>query len=160
MTKYDEIIATLRHKDSQLAEHWEEEIDTIIHKLKFLTSDAIPSVCIVDQSNGFQIVNSLELQEKVKIAGGTLATDFDKNIGIFIILQKDDSLYSVVPSFIQEQQDTKAVANNNLFIIHNSQFNTTDENYLQDIEILAEIIQSKYFIFGRDGLDWIKFDLA
>ena len=160
MTKYNEIIAALRQKDSQLAEHWEEEIDTIIHKLKFLPSDAIPSVCIVDQSNDFQVVYSLELQEKVKIAGGALATDFDKNIGLFIILQKDEGLYSIIPSFIQQQQDTKAVINNNLYVIHSPQFNSDDNYYLQDIEILAEIIQSKYFIFGRDGHDWIKFDLA
>ncbi|WP_164112664.1 MULTISPECIES: ABC transporter substrate-binding protein [Sphingobacterium] len=160
MTKYNEIIATLKQKDSQLAEHWEEEIDTIVHKLKFLPSDAIPSVCIVDQSNDFQIVYSLDLQEKVKIAGGKLVSDFDKNIGIFIILQKDESLYSIVPSFIQKQQDTKAIINNNLYVIHSPQFDANDENYLQDIEILAEIIQSKYFIFGRDVHDWIKFDLV
>lgn len=160
MTKYNEIIAILKQTDSLQAEHWEEEIDTIIHKLKFLPSDAIPTVCIVDQSNDFQIVNSTVLQEKVKIAGGVLTTNMDNNIGIFIILQKDESLYNLLPSFTQEHHETNAVQNNNIYIIQNSEFNSADNNYLQDLEILSEIIQSKYFVFGRNGLDWLKFDLA
>ncbi|MDR2283621.1 MAG: hypothetical protein LBE37_10445 [Sphingobacterium sp.] len=159
MTKYKEIIATLRQQDDILAEHWEEEIDTIIHKLKFLTPDAIPSVCIVDQNN-FQVIYSEELQEKVKVAGGTLADNLHSDIAVFIILQRDESLYSVIPTFINLQADSKAVANNNIYIVQTHQFNESEENYLQDVEILAEIIQPKYFIFGRNGSDWIKFDLS
>lgn len=158
MTKYKEIIATLRQNNNLLAEHWEEEIDTIIHKLKFLTADAIPSVCIVDQED-FRPINSTDLQEKVKIAGGTLTDTLDEDVAIFIILQRDESLYSTIPSFIGTQSHSKAVTNNKVYVIQTDKFNEDDENYLQDLEILAEIIQSKYFIFGRDGSDWIKFDL-
>jgi len=159
MTKYKEIIATLKQQDDVLAEHWEEEIDTIIHKLKFLTPDAIPSVCIVDQNN-FQVIHSDELQEKVKIAGGTLAEKLHSDIAIFIILQRDESLYSLIPTFINSQADSKAVANNNIYIVQTDHFNEDEATYLQDVEILAEIIQPKYFIFGRNGSDWIKFDLS
>ncbi|MFD2555843.1 hypothetical protein [Sphingobacterium tabacisoli] len=159
MTKYKEIIATLKQQDDILAEHWEEEIDTIIHKLKFLTPDAIPSVCIVDQNN-FQAIYSEELQEKAKVAGGTLANNLHADVAVLIIIQRDESLYSVIPTFINLQADSKAVANNNIYIIQTHQFNESEENYLQDVEILAEIIQPKYFIFGRNGSDWIKFDLS
>ena len=159
MTKYKEIIATLKQQDDILAEHWEEEIDTIIHKLKFLTPDAIPSVCIVDQNN-FQAIYSEELQEKVKVAGGTLANNLHADVAVLIIIQRDESLYSIIPTFINLQAGSKAVANNNIYIIQTHQFNESEENYLQDVEILAEIIQPKYFIFGRNGSDWIKFDLS
>ncbi|MBL1410009.1 hypothetical protein [Sphingobacterium faecale] len=159
MTKYKEIIATLRQKDNALAEHWEEEIDTIIHKLKFLTADAIPSVCIIDQNNNFQINQSSLLQEKVKIAGGTLVDHFQEDIAIFIIIQRDESLYGVIPDFINLQSGTKAIKNNNIYIIQTEQFDIQEDNYLQDVEILAEIIQPKYFIFGHNDTNWIKFDL-
>ncbi len=159
MTKYKEIIATLKKKDDVLAEHWEEEIDTIIHKLKFLTSDALPSVCILDQNNDFQAIYSEELQEKVKIAGGTLSNNLHADTAIFIILQRDESLYSEIPTFINLHSGSKAVTNNNIYIVQTNQFDDSEENYLQDVEILAEIIQPKYFIFGRNGSDWIKFDL-
>lgn len=160
MTRYKEIIAGIREKDSALAEYWEEGIDIIIHKLKFLSPEAIPSVCIIDQGHDLQVINSPDLQEKVKIAGGTLATDVNDHVAIFIIIQRDESLYGAIPSFLKSHSDIKAVRDNKIYIIQTSLFDISDRNYLQDIEILAEIIQPKYFVFGRDGEDWIKFELG
>lgn len=160
MTTHHEIIANLKQKDQAEAERWEEEIDIIIHKLKFLTSDAIPTVGLIDQSNDFQIATSSQIQEKVKIAGGKLAENFSEHIEIFIILQSDESLYSLIPSFIDAHNTTKAITNNKIYIIQSDSFNINEESYLQDLEVLAEIIQPKYFVFGRDGQDWIKFDLG
>ncbi|ERJ59543.1 hypothetical protein [Sphingobacterium paucimobilis] len=159
MTKYKEIIATLRRQDDALAEYWEEEIDTIIHKLKFLTADAIPSVCIVDQNNDFQSSYSPILQEKVKVAGGNLTNSLQDDIAIFIILQRDESLYGTMPDFLNRHAGSKAITNNHVYIVQTAQFDENENTYLQDVEILAEIIQPKYFIFGRNGSDWIKFDL-
>lgn len=162
MTKYEEIIAKLRSLDSTQAELMEEEIDIIIHKLKFLPADSLPIVAILDQNNSFEPLHNELLAEKVKVAGGNLAESLAENPQVLLIMQRSDSLYQVLPSYLSDMKSQKlrALLENKVYIIQdNNSFQDNDANYVQDTQILAEIIQSKYFVFGGDGKDWVKFDL-
>lgn len=161
MTKYEELIQELKNIDLNKAEYMEEEIDIIIHKLKFLPSENLPKAIVLEQSNDFLPLQSSVVDEKIKIAGGKPLTDMMENPDSILIIQNDDSLYSHLPSILNSPAiaNSSAVSNNNIYIIQNANFNQTDEQYLKDTEILAEILQPKYFFFGHDGKDWVKFDI-
>lgn len=160
MTKYLEIITSLKEVDVSKSEFMEEEIDIMIHKLKFLSQDNLPKTIILDQDNNYLPVISSILEEKVKIAGGRSISDLNQNPDCMIIIQRNDNLYSQLPELIQNQHisESSAFKNNNIFIIQKTNFNTSDQEYLQDTEILAEIIQPKYFVFGHQDIHWVKFD--
>jgi len=115
----------------------------------------------VQQEDRFETAFSTLLEEKINIAGGRLLADSQSAADVVIIIQKNDELYSLLPSFIAElrEQGSKAIENNKVFIIQSADFNSAATSYLADTESLAEIIQPKYFFFGRDGQDWVKFDL-
>jgi iron complex transport system substrate-binding protein len=161
MIKYEEIISRLKHSDSSKAEYLEEEIDIIIHKLKFLTEDSLPKAIILDQDQNFQPTDSEILAEKIKIAGGRYIDSLEQNPDCIVILQRAENLYGQLPELLDNTQlkNTSAFQNNNLFIIQDATFNQSDETYLQDTEILAEIFQPKYFVYGHDGAAWVKFDV-
>ena len=56
--------------------------------------------------------------------------------------------------------DLKAVKKNRLYIADGNQyFNRPGPRMIDSIEILAEIINPKQFIFGYEGNGWIKFAL-
>lgn len=161
MIKYEGIIWRLKHSDSSKAEYLEEEIDIIIHKLKFLTEDSLPKAIILDQDQNFQPTDSEILVEKIKIAGGRYIDSLEQNPDCIVILQRAENLYGQLSELLDNTQlkNTSAFQNNNLFIIQDATFNQSDETYLQDTEILAEIFQPKYFVYGHDGVAWVKFDV-
>jgi len=54
----------------------------------------------------------------------------------------------------------KAVKNNRVFVADGNQyFNRPGPRIVDAVEILAEIINPKQFVFGYEGDGWIKFDL-
>lgn len=161
MTKYEAIIANLRSLNPTQAESMEEEIDIIIHKLKFLPQDSFPAVAILNQKNNFTPIYHSLLAEKVKLAGGSLVVSLEENPQVIIIIQDSNDLYQVLPAYLLElkSQKIRALIENKVYIIQGDDFSDLDENYVRDTEILAEIIQSKYFFYGRDGNDWVKFNL-
>lgn len=161
MTKYEQIITELKNINKEQAEYMEEEIEIIIHKLKYLPKDNFPTVAIFSQKNNFSIVYDSLLAEKVKLAGGILAQNAEENPEIILIIQDDESLYQTLPTYLSElkKQKTRALIENKVFIIQGGAFSVTDSNYLRDTEVLAEIIQPKYFVYGRNGEDWVKFEL-
>ena len=56
--------------------------------------------------------------------------------------------------------ELKAVKNNRVYIADGNQyFNRPGPRIVDSIEILAEIIHPKQFIFGYEGEGWIKFAL-
>lgn len=161
MTKYQEIISNLKLVDPAKAEYLEEEIDIIIHKLKFLTDDNFPKTVVLDQEHNFDPVESSVLAEKIKIAGGKYTANLEENPDCIIILQSNESLYGQLAEILNSNmlKASSAFQNNNIYIIQESYFNSTDENYLKDTEILAEILQHKYFVYGHDGTAWVKFEV-
>ena len=54
--------------------------------------------------------------------------------------------------------ELKAVKNNRLYIADGAQY-FNDKNTVDSIEILAEIINPKLFVFGYEGAGWIKFEV-
>ncbi len=161
MTKYQEIISTLQNIDAAKAEYLGEEIDIILHKLKFLTEDSFPKAIVLDQEQDFLPLESPILAEKIKIAGGRFITNLAENPDCILIIQRSENLYSQFPSLLNDiaVSNSNAFQNNNIFIIQDSNFNQLDENYLKDTEVLAEIFQPKYFVYGHDGSAWVKFEV-
>ena len=161
MTAYETIIEKIKQSDILKAENMEEEIDIIRHKLKFLTEESLPNTLILAQQNNYHPLYNDLIVEKVKVAGGILMSEYATNVDCIIIKQDDESLYSQIGGLLESEniKNSNAIKNNNLFIIQNKTFNESDENYLADVEILAEILQPKYFVYGRNGEDWVKFDL-
>lgn len=161
MTKYQEIISSLQQIDPAKAEYLEEEINIIIHKLKFLTEDNFPKTIVLDQQNNFQPFHSAILEEKVKIAGGRYIKAWIDNPDCIIIVQSNESLYGQLADFLNNPivTTTQAYQLNNIYIIQNIDFGADDQTYLRDTEVLAEILQPKYFIYGHDGTAWVKLDV-
>ncbi|HMR19251.1 MAG TPA: hypothetical protein PKA53_08120 [Sphingobacterium sp.] len=161
MVYHEQLLATLQSVSPQQAEIMEEEINIMIHKLKFLPKENFPTVTVCPQNNGFAPVFSESLSEKVKIAGGQLISDIEEKPKVIIILKSDDSLYSDLPTLLEQEwlQETPAYRNNRLFIIEIHDFGK-DADFLKETEILAEILQPKYFYFGHEGDGWIRFDLV
>lgn len=161
MAKYEELIEELKSVNPEEAARLEEEIDIIIHKLKFLPVESFSNVILLNQQEGFEPYTSTAIAEKVKIAGGSLIDSLDSNPDKIIIIQQDESLYSTLPLLLNQPEiiHSKAFANNAIYIIHRSEFDKKDTDYLSDTEILAEILQPKYFFYGRDGIDWVKFEI-
>jgi iron complex transport system substrate-binding protein len=139
----------------------EEEINIMIHKLKFLPSENFPTVSILQQESDFAPIYSDELHNKIKIAGANLILEDKQDAQVLIIIKNDDSLYSTLPTLLEQEwlQATPAYRDNRLFIIESTDFGQNG-NFLKDTEVLAEILQPKYFYYGHEGNEWIKFDLV
>lgn len=161
MTKYEEIIAHLKDVNPAAAEIMEDEVDIIIHKLKFLPKDNFPIVTILGEENDFQPIYNSLLAEKISIAGGVLSNTLNDNPQVIIIMQQSDNLYTVLPPFLSnlKTQKIRALIENKVFIIQHESLSDNDEKYTNDLEILSEILQPKYFVYGHDGEEWVKFDL-
>ena len=161
MTKYQEIISQLKDIEPAKAEYLEEEIDIMLHKLKFLAEDNFPKTILLAQKDNFTAAESATLAEKIRIAGGRYISNLADNPDCIIILQENESLYGQLFEILNNDlvKHSGAYQNNNIYIIQDSSFNSSDSNYLKDTEILAEILQPKYFIYGHDGNAWVKFEV-
>lgn len=93
--------------------------------------------------------------------GGKLLSEKYDNPTLLMIVQENDKLYTDVPELIQDEilSRTDAIQGNNVYIIQKSNFGMGTADFLRDVEICAEIVQSKYFIYGRKGTDWVQFDI-
>jgi len=144
-----------------MAEHLEEEVNILIHKLKFISEDQRPSVLILTQT-GFHPLFNEQLADSVAIAGGKLLTEKYDNPSLLFIVQENDKLYADVPDILQDEilSRTDALQSNNIYIIQKRNFGTQSIDFLHDVEICAEIVQPKYFVYGRKGTDWVQFEIA
>lgn len=158
---YTALLKHTQQTDSSGAEYLEEEINIVIHKLKFIPQEQRPSVLILTQKMGFQPLFNEQLSDSVTIAGGKLLSEKYDNPTLLMIVQENDKLYTDVPELIQDEilSRTDAIQGNNVYIIQKSNFGMGTADFLRDVEICAEIVQSKYFIYGRKGTDWVQFDI-
>ncbi|HLT88899.1 MAG TPA: hypothetical protein VKZ57_15020 [Sphingobacterium sp.] len=159
---YTTLLQNTQQADPNFAEYLEEEVNILIHKLKFISEDQRPSVLILAQQAGFQPLFNEQLGDSIAIAGGKLLTEKYDNPSLLFIVQENDKLYTDVPGLLQDEilSRTDAVQSNNLYIIQKRNFGMEHTDFLHDIEICAEIVQPKYFIYGRKGTDWVQFDIA
>ncbi|MDB5112812.1 MAG: cobalamin-binding protein [Mucilaginibacter sp.] len=163
-------------KGNALVEELQERVDIIRHKLKFIEHK--PTVACIEWLEPMMLSGNW-IPEMVDIAGGTsILTAAGKHSPyvqwqdiqlqdpeIIIVMpcgfsiertMKEIDLILQLPGF----NNLKAVKNNRLYVADGNQyFNRPGPRIVDSVEILAEIINPKQFIFGYEGKGWIKFAL-
>lgn len=172
------VASTLNVADAgdALVEDLEDRINIIRHKLKFI--DAKPTVACIEWLDPLMVSGNW-IPELVSIAGGTPVfteagkhspyVDWDAirlaNPDIMVLMpcgfgidrtMREINLLLDQPGFA----DLKAIKNNRLYIADGNQyFNRPGPRLVDSLEIMAEIINPKQFIFGFEGNGWIKFSV-
>lgn len=161
------------HGDA-LLEDLHERIDIIRHKLKFIENK--PTVACIEWLDPLMISGNW-VPELVELAGGTPVLTQTGAHSAYIdwtdIRLQDPDIMVVMPcgfpvertlkeiNLLLEQpgfNELKAVKDGKLFIADGNQyFNRPGPRIVDSIEILAEIINPKQFIFGNEGSGWIRF---
>lgn len=157
---YSAISNDLQKSNPEKFELLEEELNIIIHKLKFIAIENRPMVEIIDLSTPATDPTYIEELSEIAGAQNNPLVKEAENTEILIFINDNPAFLGKLPELLNNQySDYKAVKNNNVFIIQKADFAKNKENYLVDTEIFAEIIQSKYFVYGHEGQYWVKFDL-
>jgi iron complex transport system substrate-binding protein len=172
------VASTLNVADAgdALIEDLEERINIIRHKLKFI--DAKPTVACVEWLDPLMVSGNW-IPQLVSIAGGTpVLADAGKHSpyvdwddirladpDVIVLMpcgfsidrsMREISLLLDKPGFAE----LKAIKNNRLYIADGNQyFNRPGPRLVDSLEIMAEIINPKQFIFGFEGNGWIKFSI-
>jgi len=161
---------------NNLIEDLQERVDLIQHKLKFIENK--PTVACIEWLEPLMVSGNW-VPELVQIAGGTpvLAeagkhspyidwTDMRLQDPEIIVVMacgfsiertlKEIDILLQLPGFA----DLQAIKNKRFYIADGNQyFNRPGPRIVDSIEILAEIIYPKQFIFGYEGEGWIKFEV-
>lgn len=163
-------------RGADLVERMQERMDLIRHKLKFINQK--PTVACIEWLSPLMIAGNWT-PEMVEIAGGqaVLAQSGKHSPAIdwMDLVQADPEIMIVMPcgfgiertlkevdTLLQQTyfRDLQAVKSNQLFIADGNQyFNRSGPRMADSVEILAEIINPKQFIFGYEGTGWIKFSV-
>jgi iron complex transport system substrate-binding protein len=149
-----------------LTEEQQERIDIIHHKLKFIEQK--PTVACIVNSDPLILAGD-DKAELIRIAGGvaisgTAETMLQLNPDIIVLMPGDNSIAQSMNDIDQLLQlpgftDLKAIKNNRFYIADASQYFNNANNFVDSVELLAEIIYPKQFIFGHEGQGWIKFSI-
>jgi iron complex transport system substrate-binding protein len=159
-----------------LVEELQERVDIIRHKLKF--SESKPTVACVEWLEPLMLSGNW-IPDLVTAAGGvSILAEGGKHSPYVnwedIRLQDPDILLAMPCGFSIERtmreidillqlpgfSEMKAVKTNRVYIADGNQyFNRPGPRTVDSIEILAEIIHPKQFIFGYEGEGWIKFSV-
>lgn len=154
----------------ELSEELQERVDIIRHKLKFIEQK--PTVACVKQLDPLTLWGD-QMPELISIAGG--ASIVIGNIQWENIQQQNPDIFIVMLAGLTVEQsmkginqllqlpgftELKAVKNNRFYIADGSRyFDNSDTSLVDYIELLAEIINPKQFVFGYEGEGWIKFTI-
>jgi len=161
-------------KGNEIVEALQERVDIIRHKLNYI--DHKPTVACIEWLEPMMVSGNW-IPELVSIAGGTsILAETGKHspyIQWLDIQNNDPEIIIVMPCGFPIERtmremdillqlpgfnDLKAVKNNRLYIADGNQyFNRPGPRIVDSVEILAEIINPKQFIFGYEGNGWIKF---
>ena len=160
----------------ELLEISEERINLIRHKLKFISKK--PKVACIEWLSPLMVAGNWT-PEMVEIAGGTSVLAESGKHSPFIkfeeLLSADPEIIVLMPCGFSVQRtlqeinlvlelhgwlQLKAVQNNQIYIADGNQyFNRSGPRITDSIEILAEIIHPKQFIFGYESEGWIRFNV-
>ena len=158
----------------ELLELSDERINIIRHKLKFITEK--PTVACIEWLSPLMIAGNWT-PEIVEIGGGlpvlTEAGKHSSYINFQDILQADPDIILIMPCGFSIQRtlqeiglmldtpgwaDLKAVKSQRVYLADGNQyFNRSGPRMTDSIEIMAEIINPKQFIFGHQGNGWVHF---
>ncbi|MDR3696169.1 cobalamin-binding protein [Mucilaginibacter sp.] len=159
-----------------LLEDLNERVDIIRHKLKYI--DNKPAVACIEWLEPLMISGNW-VPELVTIAGGApVLAEAGKHspyINWEDLKSQDPDILIIVPcGFAIERtlkeihlllqqpgfSELKAVKNNRVYIADGNQyFNRPGPRIVDSIEILAEIINPRQFVFGYEGKGWIRFSV-
>ena len=160
----------------KLIEDLQERVDIVRHKLKFMENK--PTVACIEWLEPMMVSGNW-VPELVSIAGGVSILAEAGQHSPFIqwvdIQLQDPEVIIVMPCGFSIERtlreidillqlpgfaELQAVKNNRLYIVDGNQyFNRPGPRIVDSIEILAEIIHPKQFIFGYEGDGWIRFTL-
>jgi iron complex transport system substrate-binding protein len=157
----------------ELTEELQERVDIIRHKLKFIEQK--PTVACIETLEPLTLA-AHDIPELVSIAGGAVVLAEANKPSLQVqweqIQQIDPDIIILMPSGFSIERsikeadlllqlpgfmELKAVKNSRLYIADGSQYFYNANHIVDAIEILAEIINPKQFIFGYEGEGWIKF---
>ena len=161
---------------TQLVEELQDRANLIRHKLKYIWDK--PSVACIEWLDPVLIAGNW-IPGLVEIAGGApVLAEKGKPSHYFtredILLQNPDILIIMPCGFTIERtlgelqlllnntgfNQLKAVKNNKIYIADgNKYFNRPGPRIVDSLEILAEILNPKQFIFGYEGDGWIRFSV-
>jgi iron complex transport system substrate-binding protein len=160
---------------AELLELLEERINIIRHKLKFIVEK--PRVACIEWLSPLMIAGNWT-PEIIEIAGGIpILGEKGKHSGYvnFEDIQKENpDIIVLMPCGFSIQRtlmeinlilelpgwkELKAVQQNRIYIADGNQyFNRSGPRITDSIEIMAEIINPKQFIFGYEGKGWARFN--
>ena len=160
----------------QLLELSDERINIIRHKLKFITEK--PTVACIEWLSPLMIAGNWT-PEIVEIGGGlpvlTEAGKHSSYITFQDIIIADPDIILIMPCGFSIQRtlqeiglmldtpgwaDLKAVKTHRVYLADGNQyFNRSGPRMTDSIEIMAEIINPKQFIFGYEGNGWVHFNV-
>lgn len=158
-----------------LIEEMEERRDIVRHKLKFI--DSKPLVACIEWLSPMMVAGNWT-PELLEIAGGRPVlsekgkhspyVDFESlkatNPDILVVMPCGFSVQQTLREIgfllqLPGWEELAAVKNNQVYIADgNHYFNRSGPRIIDSLEILAEIIHPKQFIFGYEGTGWIKFN--
>jgi iron complex transport system substrate-binding protein len=158
----------------ELLELSEERINIIRHKLKFITEK--PQVACIEWLSPLMIAGNWT-PEIIEIGGGlpilTEAGKHSSYIDFQDIITADPDIILIMPCGFSIQRtlqeigllldtpgwtDLKAIRTQRVYIADGNQyFNRSGPRMTESIEIMAEIINPKQFIFGYEGNGWVHF---
>ncbi len=170
-----EILGVSEQADDIL-ERADERLSIIRHKLKFISEK--PKVACIEWLAPLMVAGNWT-PELVQIAGGDPILAVNGKHSPFVdfkeIVAANPEIIVVmpcgfsIPRTLQEinllldqpgWNDLKAVKENRIYIADGNQyFNRSGPRLTDSIEILAEIINPKQFVFGYEGEGWIKFNV-
>ena len=166
----------IREKGDQLVEELQERVDLIRHKLKFI--DQKPTVACIEWLEPLMVSGNW-IPGLVEVAGGRPVLAVPGKHSQYVewvdIQLNDPDIIIIMPCGFSIERtvkeidillqltgftDLQAVKKNQLYIADGNQyFNRPGPRIVDSVEILAEIINPKQFIFGYEGDGWIKFGL-
>lgn len=152
---------------TSLTDEQQERLDIITHKLKFMEQK--PTVAIIKTLDPI-VLAADEMKDLVATAGGVLIEGDEQtllalNPDVIMLMPNDMPIAETMSNMDTLLQlpglaGLKAVKNNRLYIVDSAMVvNDAAENTVDTIEMLAEIIYPKQFIFGYEGNGWIKFSV-
>lgn len=160
----------------ELIELAEERTDIIRHKLKFIVNK--PKVVCIEWLSPIMVAGNWT-PEIVEIAGGiSVLAEKGKHspyIDFQAIREEDPDIMMILPCGFSIQRtlqeihllleqpgwsDLKAVKGQRVYVVDGNQyFNRSGPRITDSIEIMAEIINPKQFVFGYEGNGWLSFNV-
>lgn len=161
---------------AELLELAEERTDIIRHKLKFISQK--PTVLCIEWLSPLMLAGNWT-PEIVEIAGGIpVLSEKNKHspyVDYQLIREADPDILVIMPCGFSVQRtlqeinlllelpgwtELKAVKEQRVYIVDGNQyFNRSGPRITDSIEIMAEIINPKQFIFGYEGNGWLSFTI-